>query len=418
VLVVGRDLTSRVGGGETYVMGHALACVAAGFEPHLVSVADRAATLRSELGVQHLLAAPLPRRSPAALLHRRRVVRAVRALLADHPGPHVVHGFGPWADAAVAASRALARTGMAAVPLASAWASLGHETAAGLDSALVRRTPRLALRQGAELAWVRLVAAPLEGRALRACAEVVVNYDSVAALLREAYGPGLPLRTLPYAAPAAFGVADAGDEERRADGPTAAFGVADAGDAERDADPPLVVSVSRHDGRKGLDVLLHALAGLRDDGVPFRAVLAGDGVLLERHRALARELALGDHVMIPGRVPDVMPHLRRAAVFVLPSTTEDSGSLSVLEALVAGAPVVATAIDGLPEDLTHERDALLVPPGDAGALRDALARLLRDPGLRRRLANGGRELHERRFSAERATEAVAELYARHGLHPA
>jgi glycosyltransferase involved in cell wall biosynthesis len=175
--------------------------------------------------------------------------------------------------------------------------------------------------------------------------------------------------------------------------------------------------VSRHDPRKGLGVLLRALAGLASDGVPARACLVGPGPLLDDHRKLADGLRLGESVAITGQVADVMPYLRAADIFVLPSLEEGSGSVSLLEALQSGTAVVASRCDGIPEDLADERDALLVAPGDPGSLQAALARLLRDAPLRRRLACRARSVYETRFSADALVSALAETYTDFGLRP-
>lgn len=108
------------------------------------------------------------------------------------------------------------------------------------------------------------------------------------------------------------------------------------------------------------------------------------------------------------------PYLGCADVFVLPSLGESSGSLSVLEALRAGRAIVASAGDGIPEDLMDGRDALLVPPGDVEALAGALKHLLADPRSRQRLAAGARATHERRFSAQGFLVALTEVYAELG----
>ncbi len=138
----------------------------------------------------------------------------------------------------------------------------------------------------------------------------------------------------------------------------------------------------------------------------YRACLVGPGRLLDAHRRLCADLGLADRVSIPGRVEDVRPFLAEADVFVLPSLAEASGSVSIIEALRSHTPVVASACDGVPEDLDNEEEALLVPPGDAGALAGALQRLLADPALRARLAAGGARAYERRFSAERFVEEL------------
>jgi glycosyltransferase involved in cell wall biosynthesis len=180
---------------------------------------------------------------------------------------------------------------------------------------------------------------------------------------------------------------------------------------------PLVVAVSRHDPRKGVNVLIRALARLRAAGIPFRACLVGGGPLLDRDRHLVTRLGLDSQVSVTGFVPDPRAYLELADVFVLPSLRESSGSVSLIEALHAGLPVVASSCDGIPEDVTDGQSALLVPPGDAEALAAALGRLLGDPALRQTLARGGQAVFVRRFSPGTVVDALQTVYGEFGLVP-
>jgi glycosyltransferase involved in cell wall biosynthesis len=404
VLIMGRDPLWQLGGGESYVTAHALAAKAAGHEPHVFGLGPApGGTKVARFGTVHRCLSPIPVvRIITTRLQRRWLCRPVVEFLADRPGPHVIHAFATWADTAVAVSRALERRGVVAVPIATAWSTIEHESVAKRGSGVLRRHPLLWLMYLLEVVWVRAFAKHVERRAYRACRRVLVNYESVASLLRAAYGEEVAIQRIPYCTATAF------DSEPAASPP----------EFRGDPQAPLIVAVSRHDGRKGLDVLINALAGLRDAGVPFRACLVGTGHLLAAHRLLVDRLGLGDRVELPGAVPEVMPYLRSSDVFVLPSLEEGSGSLAVLEALQAATAIVASGIDGIPEDLTDGHDALLVAPGDPGALQDALARLLCDRPLRERLAAAARETYLRDFQPARVTEALGELYAELGLMPA
>ena len=403
ILLPGRDIFAKQGGSESYVTAHAKAAIMAGFEPHLFTVARHPAVLETDFGVIHRIGSPIPARMMGARLYRQSLVAAMTQFLGGEPGAHVLHGFGGWADAAVAGARRLRRRGITAVPVVTVWSTVEHEAWGKVRDPMVRTSLRPLARYLLEYAWVRCVAAPCEHRTYRASAAVVINYDSVRALLEQAVGPGLPITRLPYAAPLAF--ADPLPTPPLPE-PLVSFG---------DPDAALIVSTSRHDGRKGLDVLIRALARLRDAGRPFRACLVGTGVMLEPHRRLVRSLGLEQHVLLPGLVPAVLPYLAHADVYTLPSIEEGSGAVSVLEALQCGATIVASAVDGIPEDLTDGDDALLVPPGQAEPLARALELLLASPERRARLGARARATFERRFTAQQAARAIAELYAGLGI---
>jgi phosphatidyl-myo-inositol alpha-mannosyltransferase len=168
---------------------------------------------------------------------------------------------------------------------------------------------------------------------------------------------------------------------------------------------PTVLFIGRHEPRKGLAVLLDAWAGL-DRDARLRVVGAGPQTDELRSRAV------GDVEWL-GTVTDTPRNelLRGATAFCAPSLRGESFGVVLLEAMAAGAPLVASAIEGYQNVARAGQDALLVPPGDAGALRDALRLVLDDPGLRARLVASGRQRAEE-FSMRRLAERYLELYAR------
>jgi glycosyltransferase involved in cell wall biosynthesis len=402
VVLIGLDPRRHTGGAISYVVAHALAAGAGGFSPQIFCASSVTGSERAEFGTIHGVATPT-RHFLLGPVNTRPIARAVADYLVacEQEPPYIIHGFGPWAAAAVDAAAELAKRGKAAVPVASAFTVAVHEWRGVLAGLRVDHGARAALRSAAWYPWVATALARTERRGFERARLVLVNYDSVASLLREAYGPRIEIRSVPYAAATAFEAP--GDTEP----PPVAAPIA----ALTPADAPLIVSASRHSPRKGIDVLLRALAALRSDGVEFRACLVGPGRLLDAHRRLSSRLGLDRQVAIPGYVDDVLPYLRLADVFVLPSLEEGSGSVALLEALQMGVAVVASSCDGIPEDVTDGQDGLLVPPGDVGALRDALARVLGDAGLRTELAARGRELFIDRFSADRFAAALRDVYA-------
>lgn len=382
---------------------HALAAIRAGFEPHLFCVAPSPSVVETPFGIVHRVASPArPFRQLVAGAHAPFLAAEVERFLAGTGAkePRVIHAFGVWGSAAVLAARRLAREGVEAVPLVSSYTTYGAESRSKLRGARsgygLATLPYYVL----ENLFVRGVSERAEKAGYRGAGLVLVNYESVRRLVVARWGSGIPIRLVPYAAESAFAPSRPPDASPP---PGLPSGTA-----------PLLLSVSRHDPRKGIDVLLRALARLKERRVPFRACLVGEGRLLETNRRFAASLGLGSEVSLPGLVPDVLPYLGRADVFVLPSREEQSGSISLLEALQAGRPAVASACDGIPEDVTDGTDALLVPPDDAPALADALERVLGDPALRARLARAARATFENRFGAGRVAGALADVWAECG----
>lgn len=163
--------------------------------------------------------------------------------------------------------------------------------------------------------------------------------------------------------------------------------------------------------RKGVPELLAALA---DRGIPregWRATLAGDGEV-ERYREEAARLGLADRVELTGWVDAEQAAGLRAAsdILVLPSRAEGF-AMAVLEGLAQGLAVVTTPVGAHGEVLEDGRNCLLVPPGDAPALAQALGRLIRDRGLRERLGEEGRRLFLSEFGMDGYVRALEALQA-------
>ena len=167
----------------------------------------------------------------------------------------------------------------------------------------------------------------------------------------------------------------------------------------------VVLTPARLHEQKGHTYLLEAAAQVPD----ATFVLAGDGPLRARLEARARELGVAERCVFLGHRSDIAELLAVADLFVLPSLYEGL-PVSVLEAMAARRPVVATAIGGTDEAVTHELTGLLVPPSDPGALASAIRRLRSDPALAGRLAAAGRERVEREFSSLATAGGVMRIY--------
>lgn len=179
-------------------------------------------------------------------------------------------------------------------------------------------------------------------------------------------------------------------------------------------DPPAVSSrtkimaLGRLSPEKGFAVLVEALALLRKRDIEAELRIVGDGPTrgdLERQIAA---LGLSDRITLTGELPpaEVSRELAASDLFAMASFSEGL-PISIMEAMAVGVPVISTWIAGIPELARQGETALTVPPADAGALADAIARLAGDEALRVRLARAGRALVEEQHDLWRCGEAVA-----------
>jgi glycosyltransferase involved in cell wall biosynthesis len=172
---------------------------------------------------------------------------------------------------------------------------------------------------------------------------------------------------------------------------------------------PLVGVVARLQPEKGVAVFLQAAAKIRQSLPDVGFVVIGDGPQRTALERLAADLALP--VRFLGFQPDAPALIGALDVLVVPSFTEGT-PLVVLEAGAAGVPVVATAVGGIPEQVRHGIEALLVAPGDDNALAKACLRVLRDKVLRAKLATAARQRLHERPDREAGVRAIEALYGR------
>jgi glycosyltransferase involved in cell wall biosynthesis len=242
------------------------------------------------------------------------------------------------------------------------------------------------------------------GLARRFATRVVANSAATRDAFVAAGGPAEHVRVVYNGIdPAPFEAVDDGDAARL----RAELGVGDA---------PLVGVFSRLAEWKGQHHLLDALAGLP----AAHALLVGDALFPGdeayatglRERAAQPDLAGRVHFL--GFRRDVPALMRACDVVAHTSAAPEPFGRVIVEGMLARRPVVATAAGGAVELVADGRTGLLVPPGDARALRDALARLFGEPTLGARLAEAGAEEARRRFGVERMRAEVADLVAEVG----
>ena len=168
---------------------------------------------------------------------------------------------------------------------------------------------------------------------------------------------------------------------------------------------PVLTFVGRLAAQKNPAVLLNVLGHLPEG----RLVLVGDGPLMPRIRRLVLQGKSTDRVLLVGERGDIPEILAASDVFVLPSRWEGL-PLTVIEAMMAGLPVVASRVGGVPELVEEGVTGFLVPSGDLQALARALQRLVEDDELRRSMGEAGRRRALERFTLARMLRETQAVY--------
>ena len=177
------------------------------------------------------------------------------------------------------------------------------------------------------------------------------------------------------------------------------------------ADESVVLAVGRLSKEKAHIDLLAAFARLRETNPELmcKLVIVGDGPERRTLEAVARSTGIKPDVIFTGQENDVQPFYAAANVFVLPSHSEGSPNV-LLEAMTANLPVVATAVGGVPEIVENNESALLVPANTSQAIAAAIARVLSDQNLARRLTTNSAALVASRYAPAQYARSLIEIF--------
>lgn len=169
---------------------------------------------------------------------------------------------------------------------------------------------------------------------------------------------------------------------------------------------PRIVMVARFVAQKNQAQLIEAVAGL---DCPFHLTFVGDGPARPAAEDLVRSLGLQDRVEFAGVRTDTDRILSESSIFVL-ATNWEGFPITILEAMRAGLPVVATDVDGVREAVIDGETGHLYPKGATGTLRSTLRALLADPATRIRLGQAGRKRYEAEFTRSAMLSKVLAVY--------
>jgi glycosyltransferase involved in cell wall biosynthesis len=173
-----------------------------------------------------------------------------------------------------------------------------------------------------------------------------------------------------------------------------------------------LITVCRLVPAKGLDTLLLACGELKKRGLPFVLHLIGDGPSREELEKLAIEQNIYEDTIFYGYMLHPEEFMPFFDVFVLPSRAESFGSVFA-EAALCGLALVGTEVGGIPEQIEHGKNGLLVPVGDHQALSGALEKVIIDPSFRYNLARSAWDKAKKTYSLNRIISQLRSVYERY-----
>ncbi|HEX8251596.1 MAG TPA: glycosyltransferase, partial [Thermoanaerobaculia bacterium] len=183
---------------------------------------------------------------------------------------------------------------------------------------------------------------------------------------------------------------------------------------------PLVLSIADLTPSRGFPYLVDACARLIKAGVNVECRIVGEGPLRAVTEQWIAEHGIAENVRLLGELPqhEVAKLMGEADVFVLPSIVASDGQMdgipvSLMEAMAAGKPVIASAISGIPELVNHEVNGILVDAAHPERVAQAITRLVRDPNIRERMGRSGQQKVRQAFDVRRNMSALINLLDKH-----
>lgn len=174
---------------------------------------------------------------------------------------------------------------------------------------------------------------------------------------------------------------------------------------------PVLGACARFSEPKGIEFLIRAMPEILQSNADAVLLLAGEGELEEDLKSITQQLQLEKHVIFSGPRSDIPQLLKVFDICVLPSISEGL-PMSLLEAMAARCPIVASRVGGIPKVLNHEKQGLLVEPANPSELATAIVRLLADESLQASLVEQSYQLFHQQYSATNMANAYTRLYLR------
>lgn len=423
IYIFGKNPFTFRGGGSNYLLSHAKATSLYGFEPHIFCLNHKEydedigyvkihnikfayfTNIISKLSTNYFYKgsilgyfSSLPHRDICSGLVSKPLVRAILKFLESLTSETkvVIHGFSTWGMIGVEVKRIMNTRNIEIPVVSSFYTSLSHEFDGKWNSFMNPISIGGFIKYSIEKLIIEMSSSKLEEETLSFSDKLICNYRSVEKLIQDEYSSKILFELMDYCPLTSF------------DPVQTQHSIIDS---ESTNTYVHIVSLSRHDPRKGLDVLIKAIEYLALDDLKFRVTIGSGGYLFDYHQKMVKEKGLCRFIQFSGWLEDSTNFLNSGDIFVLPSLEEGSGSLSLIEAMRAKLAVVATNIDGIPEVVKNNENGLLVEPNNSRDLAEALKSLILNYSLRNRIASSAHKTYNEKYSTISFSSSLGKLYS-------
>lgn len=397
-VVSGKSPISKTGGLGAYSYNVGKALNDLGFKVYIIGFSHRDEVLNLDFATLIHFKNPYERLlAPGAVMSCPILVKKMEEVInREAPAEVVVYSAGIWGIAGVKLGRKLRNRNIKVKTIVGYFTTYKHEYRGQLLGTLAEDYGRiLHILMRSLYAFASYFYSPIERKMLTATDTIAVHYNSTRAILLNEF-PSLQkdkVVKIPY----------------YIDLYTRASDVKFAPAGIRNPSIPTVSIVCRQDPRKGINTFLKAVRILKGREVIFNCLIAGSGIFAKQNKHLAKKLGVSDYVNFLGFVGSVEEVLDNTDIYVLPSVEEGSGAISLLEAMKKGIAIITTRCDGIPEDFINGETGILIPPGDARQLADAIETLVKDRNLRNNLAQNVKADYCSRFTYEKMKRGINSL---------
>ncbi len=393
IIVCGKSPTAMPGGLGSYSYNIAKIFHELGYQVHLLGYADNDELIKLDFGLLHQVKNPYLKLVSFGnfFIVPKIVNKTCRIIKASNADDVIIFGAAIWGKVAIDIKKKFNSNDVNISTIAAYFTTYKHEYEGQVRGAPITDygiSYNICLRL--LLFFTSIYHSKMELNVLKNIDRIIVHYDSAIRIITDEF-PDVDARkivNIPYYIDLYDRISETQLESRNI------------------TNKKCIVTICRHDPRKGINSLLKAIRILSYTGLEFNCVIAGTGFFRKKHIQLSNKLGISHLVSFPGFISSTEELLLSADIFVISSLEEGSGAVTVLEAMKCGLPIVTTRCDGIPEDLTHEKTAIIVEMDNPEQLAEELERLLRNSELRNYIAGNAKIEFNNRFSFNQMKEGL------------